>query len=113
MLVDDNTTAFVLIHGAWHGGWCWSRITERLTAAGFAAAAPTLAGLAERRGELSRGINLSTHIHDIIDTIQQQGWQNITLVGHSYGGFPATAAAYQLPDVVSHLILLDAFTRTG
>ncbi|WP_233971158.1 alpha/beta hydrolase [Pectobacterium versatile] len=84
-------------------------MTERLTAAGFASSALTLTGLAERRDELSRGINLSTHIHDITDTIRQQGWRDVTLVGHSYGGFPATAAAYQLPDTVSHLILLDAF----
>ncbi|MEQ9888096.1 alpha/beta hydrolase [Pectobacterium zantedeschiae] len=113
MSADTSATTFVLIHGAWHGGWCWARVTERLTATGFAATAPTLTGLAERRDELSRGINLSTHIHDIIDTIHQQGWRDVTLVGHSYGGFPATAAAYQLPDVVSHLILLDAFLPTS
>ncbi|MFJ5456671.1 alpha/beta fold hydrolase [Pectobacterium sp. CHL-2024] len=109
MSADTPSTHFVLIHGAWHGGWCWSRVTERLNAAGFAATAPTLTGLAERRDALSRGINLSTHINDIIAAIQQQGWHNVTLVGHSYGGFPTTAAAYHLPDIVSHLILLDAF----
>ncbi|MEQ9866195.1 alpha/beta fold hydrolase [Pectobacterium aroidearum] len=109
MSADTPTTHFVLIHGAWHGGWCWSRVTERLNAAGFAATAPTLTGLAERRDALSRGINLSTHINDIIAAIQQQGGHNVTLVGHSYGGFPTTAAAYHLPDIVSHLILLDAF----
>ncbi|POY55396.1 hypothetical protein [Pectobacterium versatile] len=91
MSVDAHATTFVLIHGAWHGGWCWSRVTERLTAAGFASSALTLTGLAERRDELSRGINLSTHIHDITDTIRQQGWRERSR--SRLGRFPPDTAA--------------------
>jgi pimeloyl-ACP methyl ester carboxylesterase len=102
-------TVFVLIHGAWHGGWCWQRVAPLLEAAGHEVTAPTLAGLAERAPAISRDIDLETHIADIVDHIRSLGHGDITLVGHSYGGFPATAAAHRLAEAVSHLILLDAF----
>lgn len=101
--------AFVLIHGAWHGGWCWRRVAPLLMAAGHEVTAPTLAGLAERASLISRDINLETHIADIITHVQKLGRGDVTLVGHSYGGFPVTAVAHRLPDAISHLVLLDAF----
>ncbi|CDN94504.1 MULTISPECIES: alpha/beta fold hydrolase [Rhizobium/Agrobacterium group] len=102
-------TAFVLIHGAWHGAWCWQRVIDHLRAAGHDAGALTLSGLAERADLLSRQIDLSAHIEDVIAHVRASGWKAITMVGHSYGGFPATAAAARLGDLVSHLVLLDAF----
>lgn len=101
--------SFVLVHGAWHGGWCWHRLIDRLIAAGHVAMAPTLSGLAERAALLSRQINLTTHINDIVAYVRASGLSDVTLVGHSYGGFPATAAAAHLGSLVSHLVLLDAF----
>lgn len=59
-------TSFVLVHGAWHGGWCWQRLIPRLQAAGHDAFAPTLSGLAERADLLSRQVGLSTHVEDIV-----------------------------------------------
>ncbi|WP_316191072.1 MULTISPECIES: alpha/beta hydrolase family protein [unclassified Bradyrhizobium] len=100
---------FVLVHGAWHGGWCWQRVVPLLERAGHVVSAPTLAGLAERAPLLSRDITLETHVAEIVDHVLNLGRTNVTLVGHSYGGFPATAAAYRLSDLVSHLVLLDAF----
>lgn len=102
-------TTFVLIHGAWHGGWCWDRVVPLLERAGHEVIAPTLGGLGDRTHLLSRHINLSTHIDDIVNHIVSTGLQDITLVGHSYGGFPTTAAAHRLGSLVSHLLLLDAF----
>lgn len=102
-------TTFVLVHGAWHGGWCWQRVVPLLERAGHVASAPTLAGLAERAVLLSRNVTLETHVAEIVDHVLSLGRANVTLVGHSYGGFPATAAAYRLGEAVSHLVLLDAF----
>ncbi|MCL2898242.1 alpha/beta fold hydrolase [Brenneria tiliae] len=100
---------FVLVHGAWHGGWCWECVAALLRDEGYQVFTPTLSGLAERRGELSRAIGLSTHIADIVDLVRDADLRDVTLVGHSYGGFPATAAASRLGGRVRRLILLDAF----
>ncbi len=102
-------TTFVLVHGAWHGGWCWQRVVPLLESAGHAATSPTLTGLAERVPQLSRDITLETHVADIVNHVRGLARPNVTLVGHSYGGFPATVAADRLGDLVSHLVLLDAF----
>lgn len=102
-------TSFVLIHGAWHGGWCWQRLVDRLRSEGHTAVAPTLSGLAERADLLSANIDLTTHTEDIVSQVRANGCRDVTLVGHSYGGFPAVAAAGRLGDLVSHLVLLDAF----
>lgn len=100
---------FVLVHGAWHGGWCWNRVKPILEAKGAGVTAPTLTGLGERRHLIRREIDLETHVADIINHIDNEGLTNVVLVGHSYGGFPATLAATHRADVVTHLVLLDAF----
>lgn len=104
---------FVMVHGAWHGGWCWERVAARLRAAGHAVATPTLAGLGERAGDDPRGIVLDTHVQDVVQATQaavrEAGVRAATLVAHSYGGFPATVAAQRLGRAVDHLVLLDAF----
>lgn len=100
---------FVLVHGAWHGGWCWGRVRPLLEASGARVTTPTLTGLGERRHLIRREINLKTHVADIVQHIENEQLTNVVLVGHSYGGFPATLAATQLPGRVSQLVLLDAF----
>lgn len=99
----------VLLHGAWHGGWCWDRVLPLLEKAGHSVSAPTLTGLAERSDLLSREVNLSSHIEDIVHCVKTSKTADIILVGHSYGGFPATAAAHRLGSSIQHLLLLDAF----
>lgn len=94
---------FLLIHGAWHGGWCWQRLAEHLAAAGHRVLAPTLSGLDGGPGDF----DLSRHVDDIVE--HAGGLDAITLVGHSYAGFPACAAALRLGRRVGHLVLLDAF----
>lgn len=100
--------AFVLVHGAWHGGWCWSRVAARLRAAGHAVHTPTLTGLGERRHLLSPQVNLDTHIADVVNLLECEELQNVVLVGHSYGGIVISGAADRARDRLRQLVFLDA-----
>jgi pimeloyl-ACP methyl ester carboxylesterase len=84
-------------------------VAALLRAEGHAVTAPTLTGLAERAPSLSRSVTLATHVQDIVEHVRGLGRSDVVLVGHSYGGFPATVAARQLDGLVAHLVLLDAF----
>ncbi len=100
---------FVLVHGAWHGGWCWQKVTPFLEAAGHAVYAPTLTGLAERAAELSPEVGLDTHIQDIVGLLQEKDLHGVILVGHSYGGMVITGVVDQAPERIAHLVYLDTF----
>jgi pimeloyl-ACP methyl ester carboxylesterase len=106
---QSDMPTLVLVHGAWHGGWCWARTTPFLEEAGVTVTTPTLTGLGERAHLISRSVDLQTHVEDIINHIETNELSNVVLVGHSYTGFPATIAASARPDLISHLILLDAY----
>jgi pimeloyl-ACP methyl ester carboxylesterase len=99
---------FVLVHGAWHGAWCWRRVSERLLAAGHRVWVPTLTGLCDRAHLLSAQITLQTHTEDVVRLVQWEDLQSIVLVGHSYGGMVVTGAAEVLGDRVRSLVYLDA-----
>ena len=103
-------TTFVLIHGAYHGGWCWSRVASRLRAKGHAVHTPTLAGMGEHAHLLSRQITLDTHIDDVVSHIEAEELDKVVLVGHSYGGLIITGAADRLDgsDKIASLVYLDA-----
>lgn len=81
---------YLLVHGAWHGGWCWRRVSDRLMSAGHRVFAPSLTGLGDRRHLLNREVNLETHIQDIIELIGTEELRDVILVGHSYGGIVIT-----------------------
>lgn len=100
---------FVLVHGAWHGGWCWRRVSDLLEKNGHKVFSPTLTGLGERSHLLSKDVNLDTHITDIVNVIKWEDLQNICLVVHSYGGWPGSGAIEQIGDQVSSIVWLDAF----
>ena len=100
---------FVLVHGSWHGGWCWKRTAERLRRDGHAVYAPTLTGLADRAHLISDAVDLETHIADIAGLILYEELEAITLCGHSFGGMVATSVADRLPERITALVLLDAF----
>jgi pimeloyl-ACP methyl ester carboxylesterase len=100
---------FVLVHGAWHGGWCWRRVADILQARGHKVFAPTLTGLADRSHLLSAGINLDTHIADIVNLVKWEDLGDLVLVGHSYAGFPVSGAIEQIFDRVASVVFLDAF----
>lgn len=100
---------FVLVHGAWHGSWCWVRVADRLRAAGHRVATPTLTGLGERAHLLSRDIDLDTHITDVIAAIEAEELHDVVLCGHSYGGSVITGVADRIPERLRALVYLDAF----
>jgi pimeloyl-ACP methyl ester carboxylesterase len=83
----------LLVHGAWHGAWCWRRVLPLLWAAGHRPHAVTLTGLGERRRELSRDVTLATHVDDVCAAIAAEEMDPVVLVGHSYGGMVITGAA--------------------
>ena len=103
----------VLIHGAWHGGWCWERVTPWLRAAGHRVYAPTLAGLGERAHLLTREIGLDTHLGEIVALLEGEALTDVVLVGHSYGGMIITGVAERLPGRIGHLVYLDAVAPIG
>jgi pimeloyl-ACP methyl ester carboxylesterase len=105
---------FVLVHGSWHGAWCWRRVQPLLHQAGFDSHAITLTGVGERRHLLSAQVCLQTHVDDVVHMIESEELSRVVLVGHSYGGLVITAAAlalaHRLPGVLQHLVFVDAHT---
>jgi pimeloyl-ACP methyl ester carboxylesterase len=99
----------VLVHGAWHGGWCWRRVADLLEKKGHKVFAPTMTGLGERSHLLSKDINLATHVTDIVNVIKWENLANIVLVGHSYGGSVISGVAEQAHDKIGSIVFLDAF----
>lgn len=102
-------TTFVLVHGAWHGGWCWDRVAPLLRAAGHDVHTPTLTGLSERSHLLSPQVGLETHAEDVVRLIDTLGLRDVILVGHSYAGQIVTAVADRRPAAIAHRVHLDAF----
>ncbi len=100
---------FVLVHGAWFGGWCWQKVIPFLEEASHEVYAPTLTGLAERASELSPDIGLETHIQDIVGELVEKNLHDIVLVGHSYGAIVITGVVDQVPERIAHLVYLDTF----
>jgi pimeloyl-ACP methyl ester carboxylesterase len=100
---------FVLVHGAWHGGWCWRRVSDRLRAPGHTVFTPTLTGLGERSHLFSGNINLTTHVTDVVNVLEWESLSDVVLCGHSYGGMVITGVAEAVPDRIASLVYLDAF----
>jgi pimeloyl-ACP methyl ester carboxylesterase len=100
---------FVLVHGAWHGAWCWRRVARLLRNAGHEVFTPTLTGLAERSHLLSPAIDVDTHILDVVNEMKWQELNDVVLVGHSYGGMVISGVAEKMEKAISSLVMLDAF----
>ena len=102
----------VLVHGGWHGGWCWKHIAARLRASSHSVFAPTMTGLGERSHLIAQVDGPETHVVDICNVIRWNELDEVMLVGHSYGGMIITGAASQMPDRIASLVYLDAFVPT-
>jgi pimeloyl-ACP methyl ester carboxylesterase len=102
-------TTFVLVHGAWHGGWCYKRVARLLRQAGYEVYTPTLTGLGERAHLMNRAIDLNTHVQDILGVIHCEELSDVVLCGHSYGGMVITGVAEQVAAKIRSLVYLDAF----
>jgi pimeloyl-ACP methyl ester carboxylesterase len=100
---------FVLVHGAWHGGWSWRLVADRLAAAGHRVLTPTLTGLGERSHLLSRQVSLATHVADVSAVLRFEDLHDVILVGHSYAGMVITGVAARDPGRIARLVYYDAF----
>lgn len=97
---------FVLITGAWHGGWAWRPVATRLRADGHAVHTPTLPGLAD--GDDPTAWHLSDVVDYVVDYVEQRDLRDVTLVAHSWGGYPAAGAAPRLVDRLEKLVFWSA-----
>src|SRR5205823_8870769 len=102
------SATFVLVHGGFHGGWCWRRVTPLLRAAGHEVYTPTLTGLGERAHLARPEVSLHTHVQDVLGVLAYEDVQGVVLVGWSYAGMVITAVAEQAADRLAHLVYLDA-----
>jgi pimeloyl-ACP methyl ester carboxylesterase len=107
-MAPATASTFVLVHGAWHGGWCWRDVAHGLRAAGHAVFTPTLTGLGERVHLASPSIDLATHAADVIQVFEAEELQDVILVGHSYAGHVIPLVADAIRARIRQMIFLDA-----
>ncbi len=97
---------FILIHGAWQGGWCWERIVPLLETQGHHVLAPDLPGMGKDPTPLAE-ITLECWVQFVCDLVLQQE-EKVILVGHSRGGLIISQVAEKLPDHIQSLVYLAA-----
>lgn len=100
---------FVLVHGAFHGGWCWRRVADLLEAQGHKVFTPTLTGLGERSHLTGPQVNLSTHITDVVNVFKWEQLSDAVLCGHSYAGMVIAGVAERVASSIASIVFLDAF----
>ena len=100
---------YLLVHGAWHGGWCWRRVTDILQSAGHRVFTPTLTGLGERAHLATPDVDLDCHINDVLGVIDMEELDDVILCGHSYGGQVITPVLDQRVEKFCAAVWLDAF----
>ena len=105
----NNSRTYVLVHGAWHGGWVWRDVSNLLASYGHNVTSPTLTGLGERSHLAFDGVGLDTHVNDIVQHIQMENLTEIVLLGWSYGGMVITGVISRIPERISSVVYLDAF----
>jgi len=103
----DAKRTYVLVHGAWHGGWCWRRVADILSTGGHRVFTPTLTGLGDRAHLFTGDISLRTHVEDILALVEAEELQDFVLVGHSYAGLVISGAGDALRGRVSRYVYLD------
>ena len=99
---------FMLVHGAWHGGWCWAQVADILRAQGHRVFTPTQTGLGAKRHLMSRDITLDVFVQDIVNELEFEDLHDVVLVGHSFGGIAISGVADRLPQRIRQLIYLDS-----
>jgi pimeloyl-ACP methyl ester carboxylesterase len=100
--------SYVLVHGAWHGGWCWRRVTPILRQRGHPVFTPTQTGLGERAHLLTKEVGFETFVEDVAGMIEMEELSDIVLVGHSFAGNVVTCIADRMPQRIAQLVYLDA-----
>lgn len=102
-------STFVIVHGAWGGGWSWRPVATALRSAGHEVFTPTLTGLGERAHLARPDVDLTTHIQDVVNVVEYEDLEHVILVGHSYGGMVVTGVADRILERLDQLIYLDAY----
>ena len=108
-MMDATKKTFVLVHGAWHGGWCYRHTAAALRKMGHEVFTPTHTGVGERAHQANENITLETHIRDVAGCIEAEELSDIIFIGHSYGGMVITGVADRMADRIEALVYLDAF----
>lgn len=114
LLIYNNVYAqtakpvYVIVHGAWGGGWAFKKVDSLMREKGCIVYRPTLTGQGEKVHLATTSVGLSTHINDVVNTILFEDLHDVILIGHSYGGMVVTGVADSLPGRIKKLIYLDA-----
>ena len=108
-----SSATFVLVHGAYHGAWCWQAVANQLRSHGHRVWTPTLTGLGERKHLMSMRPSLLTFIEDITNVLFYEDLQDTILVGHSFAGSVISSIAERMPERIHHLVYLDALVLRG
>lgn len=104
----SEKSPFVLVHGAWHGAWCWQRLIPLLEAAGHPAIATSCRGVGERAAELTADVGLDSYVSDVTSAIEAAELTDVVLVGHSHGGWVVAGVADRIPGRIGQFVFLDA-----
>lgn len=99
---------YVIVHGAWGGGWAFRTVDELLTARGQKVHRATLTGQGERVHLATPEVSLTTHVSDVVNMLLFEELRDVILVGHSYGGMVISGVAEKVPDRIRHLVYVDA-----
>lgn len=102
-------TTYVLLHGSWHGGWCWKPVMRRMEALGHEVHAPTLPGCAERAHMPPDGVTLAVQASEVMDYLYFWDLHDVVLVGHSSSGMILQAIADRASDRIACLVYLDGY----
>src|SRR5262249_2466652 len=105
-MISSADKTVLVCHGAWSGGWSWKKMFPLAEAAGYRLVVPTYTGLGEREHLAHPGIDLETHIQDILSVVKFEDLSDVVLLGHSYGGMVATGVADRIRERVAQLIYL-------
>lgn len=104
-------STFILVHGAWHGAWCWDHLVPELHHAGHIVSAPDLPGPSGPDSRRTR-ITTTDYIRTVRTAVEQQSGK-VILVGHSLAGMVISAVAEEIPDRIEKLVYLGAFLLTN
>ena len=105
---EATQLTIVFVHGAWAGGWHYTKVQPLLEEAGCRVYRPTMTGLGERVHLAGPGVGLSTHIEDIVNVLEFEDLREVVLVGHSYGGMVIAGVANRVPDRIGRMVYFDA-----
>jgi pimeloyl-ACP methyl ester carboxylesterase len=105
---DAHMATYVLVPGAWLGGWAWQPVARQLRAKGHEAYPVTLTGLGERSHLARPEVDLATHVTDVVNLVETEDLREVVLVGHSYAGIVVSAAADRLVDRLASVVYVDS-----